>query len=61
MDGPTRNQRDAKEKTSEDHVMYATSILRNDDLHQTASDAALSIQCDPPEEFAQKRDLTRLK
>ena len=62
MDGPTRNQRDAKEKASDVYVMYATeAFFRNDDLHQATRDADLSIQCNPPEEFAQESGFTRLK
>ena len=43
-DGPTRNQRDAKEKASEDYVIYCTeAFCGNGDLHPTPRDAALSI------------------
>ena len=57
----TRSQKDAKEATTEELALFvAEGFSGDEDLHPTASAAALSIQCAPPAEF-EGSGLTKLK
>ena len=60
-EGTTRGQRDAKETAAEELALFvAEAFCGDEDLHPTASAAALSIQCAPPAEF-EGSGLTKLK
>ena len=60
-EGTTRGQRDAKSAAAEELALFmAEGFSVDEDLHPTASAAALSIQCAPPAEF-EGSGLTKLK
>ena len=60
-EGTTRGQRDAKATAAEELALFvAEAFCGDEDLHPTASAAALSIQCAPPAEF-EGSGLTKLK
>ena len=60
-EGTTRGQRDAKETAAEELALFvAEAFCGEEDLHPTATAAALSIQCAPPAEF-EGSGLTKLK
>ena len=60
-DGPTRNQSEKKDEAFGTYFLYSTeAFCGDDDLHKRAKDAALSIQCAPPFEFATEPSFRRL-
>ena len=60
-EGPTRGQRDAKTAAADELALFmAEGFAGDEDLHPTATAAALSIQCAPPAEF-EGSGLTKLK
>ena len=59
-DGRTRKERDAKQDALHKPAFFSAQAFVGDrDLHPTAREAALSIQCDSPEGFEGSR-LTKL-
>ena len=61
QDGITRAQRSAKNVAHAKYLLYQVhGHCANEHLHPKTSDAALCIQCKPPEDF-EATDFTRLK
>ena len=61
QDGPTRAQRSANNVAHAKYLLYQVhGHCANENLHPKTSDAALCIQCKPPEEF-EDTDFPRLK